>query len=168
MNNEGNETFMETANNYISEELRQQLGATAFPAKSVVFAKVGAAVFLERKRLLTRASCLDNNMAAFVLDDGLVDHRFVHYVLLNTTLGDLARTTALPSLSGSVLSAIELPLPSLPEQTAIATVLSDMDAEIAGLERRREKTQAVKQGMMQALLTGQVRLVKPLPAEASA
>ena len=42
----------------------------------------------------------------------------------------------------------------------MATVLSDMDAEIAALERRRDKTKKVKQGMMQQLLTGRVRLVK--------
>ncbi len=46
------------------------------------------------------------------------------------------------------------------EQRAIATVLSDMDAEIAALEQRRDKTIAIKQGMMQQLLTGRVRLIK--------
>nr|WP_218082282.1 hypothetical protein [Anthocerotibacter panamensis] len=45
------------------------------------------------------------------------------------------------------------------EQTAIVTVLSDMDAEIAALEQRRDKTRALKQGMMQELLTGRIRLV---------
>ena len=45
------------------------------------------------------------------------------------------------------------------EQTAIAEVLSDMDAEIAALEARREKTWLLKQGMMQELLTGRTRLV---------
>lgn len=45
------------------------------------------------------------------------------------------------------------------EQTAIATILSDMDAELATLETRRNKTRALKQGMMQALLTGRTRLV---------
>ena len=159
MNNAGNETFMETANNYISEALRKQLGATAFPAESIVFAKVGAAVFLERKKILSKPSCLDNNMAAFVMDVSRAHCSFIHYVLLNTKLGSLVSTTALPSLSGSVLAAIELPLPSLPEQTAIATVLSDMDAELAALEARRDKTRALKQGMMQELLTGRIRLV---------
>ena len=46
------------------------------------------------------------------------------------------------------------------EQTAIASVLSDMDTEIAALAQRRDKTRAIKQGMMQQLLTGQVRLLK--------
>ena len=47
------------------------------------------------------------------------------------------------------------------EQRAIATVLSDMDAEIAALKRRRDKAGTLKQGMMQQLLTGRVRLIKP-------
>ncbi|MBX3356400.1 MAG: restriction endonuclease subunit S [Phycisphaeraceae bacterium] len=54
-----------------------------------------------------------------------------------------------------------LRLPPIDEQRAIATVLFDMDAEIAALETRRDKTRAIKQGMMQQLLTGRVRLVKP-------
>ena len=56
---------------------------------------------------------------------------------------------------------IELPVPDFDEQLALASVLSDMDAETAALERRRDKTRAVKQGMMQQLLTGRVRLVEP-------
>ena len=51
------------------------------------------------------------------------------------------------------------------EQRAIATILSDMDTDIAALERRRDKTRVVKQGMMQQLLTGQVRLVSDLGNE---
>ena len=54
------------------------------------------------------------------------------------------------------------------EQTAIATVLSDMDAEIAALERRRDKSRDIKLGMMQQLLTGRVRLVNTPQAEAGA
>ncbi len=50
--------------------------------------------------------------------------------------------------------------PDIEEQRAIAAVLSDMDAEITALEQRRDKTRAIKQGMMQQLLTGRVRLVK--------
>ena len=55
---------------------------------------------------------------------------------------------------------IELPVPDYEEQKAIATVLSDMDAEIVSLEHRRDKTITIKQGMMQQLLTGKVRLLK--------
>ena len=56
---------------------------------------------------------------------------------------------------------LEIYAPDYDEQHAIASVLSDMDSEIAVLEQRRDKTRAIKQGMMQQLLTGRVRLVKP-------
>ena len=49
--------------------------------------------------------------------------------------------------------------PTKAEQTAIAEVLTDMDADLASLEQRREKTRALKQAMMQELLTGRIRLV---------
>ena len=52
-----------------------------------------------------------------------------------------------------------LALPPLPEQTAIAAILSDMDAELSALEGRRDKTRALKAAMMQALLTGRIRLI---------
>lgn len=52
----------------------------------------------------------------------------------------------------------QFPLPSKPEQTAIAQLLSDIDAEIEALEYRLKKTQSLKQGMMQALLSGKIRL----------
>ncbi len=55
---------------------------------------------------------------------------------------------------------LELYAPDYDEQHAIASVLSDMDAEIAALGQRRDKTRAIKQGMMQQLLTGRVRLAK--------
>ena len=67
--------------------------------------------------------------------------------------------------NGKLLSRVSLMLPPRAEQMAIATLLSDMDAELTALERRRDKTRAIKQGMLQQLLTGRVRLVEPGPAE---
>ena len=57
------------------------------------------------------------------------------------------------------LKSIRLHIPPLPEQTAIAKMLSDIDTELTTLETRRTKTQALKQAMMQQLLTGQTRLI---------
>ena len=65
------------------------------------------------------------------------------------------------SLRWPAFSKITVALPPPPEQTAIAEVLSDMDAELATLEQRREKTRLLKQAMMQELLTGRTRLVPP-------
>lgn len=53
-----------------------------------------------------------------------------------------------------------IPMPSMSEQTAIANILSDCDSEIAALEEKRDKYKEIKQGMMQQLLTGKIRLIK--------
>lgn len=68
--------------------------------------------------------------------------------------------SGVPSLNAATIEHINQSFPPLPEQKAIASVLSDMDKEIAALEKRRAKTQAIKQGMMQELLTGRTRLIK--------
>ena len=71
----------------------------------------------------------------------------------------LAQGSTRYNLSKVALLNSSLRLPTLPEQTAIATILSDMDTELATLEARRAKTRDLKQGMMQELLTGRIRLV---------
>ena len=73
----------------------------------------------------------------------------------------MAQGDAVVHIRADHLAAIEIPLPPLPEQRAIATTLSDMDSEIAALDHRLDKTRAIKQGMMQQLLTGSIRL--PIP-----
>ena len=67
--------------------------------------------------------------------------------------------SGVPSLNASAIEKIEIWLPEPDEQTAIATVLSDMDSELAALQARRDKTRDLKQAMMQELLTGRIRLV---------
>ena len=92
-----------------------------------------------------------------------VDSEFLYYrlVTLKERMIDLATGSTFLEISKRNLAHIRIDLPPLPEQRAIATALSDMDAEIAALERRLDKTRAIKQGMMQQLLTGSIRL--PIP-----
>ena len=68
--------------------------------------------------------------------------------------------TKVSGISKSNIVKLTVPVPSVPEQTAIAAILSDMDTELAALQARRSKTQALKQAMMQELLTGRIRLVR--------
>lgn len=91
------------------------------------------------------------------------DGVFFAYYLRGTAGRELMKSLAQGStrynISKVALLNSKLRFPPLPEQTAIAQVLSDMDAELSALEQRREKTHAIKQGMMQELLTGKTRLV---------
>ena len=88
---------------------------------------------------------------------------FIYYQLQSAGLGRQIALLTNSSSQGNIgmgdIERLELSLPPFDEQTAIATVLSDMDAELTALEARRDKTRAIKQGMMQELLTGRIRLV---------
>ena len=74
-------------------------------------------------------------------------------------LKSLAQGATRYNLSKSALLNVAFPCPPQPEQTAIASILSDMDAEIAALESKLSKARLLKQGMMQELLTGRIRLL---------
>ncbi|MFY3531610.1 restriction endonuclease subunit S [Achromobacter denitrificans] len=76
-------------------------------------------------------------------------------------LRQLAAGTKVYATNRTHISSVELRLPGIREQQAISSLLSDMDAEIAALATRRAKTRALKQAMMQELLTGRTRLVIP-------
>ncbi len=75
------------------------------------------------------------------------------------SIDELGSGSTVKGISLPDLKKIEFSLPLIPEQTAIATILSDMDTEIAALESRLAKTRSLKQGMMHNLLTGKIRLV---------
>ena len=88
---------------------------------------------------------------------------FVFYLFLTARYRDyinnLLAGSSINNLRPSSIESLEFSTPPHPEQTAIASVLSEMDGELAVLEQRREKTRALKQAMMQELLTGRTRLV---------
>jgi len=91
-----------------------------------------------------------------------VDNHFLYHALKGqqSAIMGLRVGSGLPNVQKTGLLDFKIELPAThPEQTAIAEVLTEMDAELAALEQRREKTRALKQGMMQELLTGRTRLV---------
>ena len=88
------------------------------------------------------------------------DIQWLTYVLEDMRLNQYSESSAQPGLSVSKILSLVLALPpAKAEQTAIAEILSDMDAEITTLEDKLAKARQVKQGMMSVLLTGRVRLV---------
>ncbi|MCF7676179.1 MAG: restriction endonuclease subunit S [Akkermansiaceae bacterium] len=104
--------------------------------------------------------CWVNNHAHILKSKPGFDQGFIFYSLVHKNILPFLASGTRAKLNKSEMNKIEVRLPKvLPEQTAIATVLSDMDMELAALEQRRDKTRALKQGMMQELLTGRTRLV---------
>ncbi|POY36808.1 type I restriction endonuclease subunit S [Solitalea longa] len=99
---------------------------------------------------------LQNYQASF-------ETEFLYYLLTSKYILDQYKSKAAGSsvlnLNKELVSSVELIIPSLTVQTRIATILSDMDAELEALENQLAKARQIKQGMMQELLTGRVRLV---------
>lgn len=86
---------------------------------------------------------------------------FIYYLMENkkSYLLSNAGKTATNIISKKDFSEMSFATPKIPEQQAIAQILSDMDTEIEALEQKRDKYRALKQGMMQELLTGKTRLL---------
>lgn len=98
-----------------------------------------------------------------------VDSKFLGYLLNTAEIADQkackGQGDAVVHISAKALASIEIKVPNLSEQTAIATVLADMDAEIEALEVKLAKARQIKQSMMQELLTGRTRLISPKNAK---
>lgn len=85
--------------------------------------------------------------------------KYLYYIFCTIPWADYNEASGVPSLSATVIENIEVVIPEFEEQTAIARVLSDMDYEIDEIKKKLAKTRDLKQGMMQQLLTGKIRLV---------
>ncbi len=85
--------------------------------------------------------------------------KFLYYRFCFIDWMQYNEASGVPSLNARTIENVEIAAPLPVEQTAIATILSDMDTELAALQARRTKTLALKQAMMQELLTGKIRLI---------
>jgi len=114
---------------------------------------------------LTDECSLLSSVAFMRFDSRRDDTRFFLQYILSVAgqrrLKEMMSGNAITRLTLAKINGFRVPRATCHEQQAIATVLSDMDAEIAALKTRRDKTRAIKRGMMQQLLTGRMRLVKP-------
>ncbi len=110
--------------------------------------------------ILMSEGCTNQGFQSLIAKEGY-HNEYLYYLMqtLKNVLIQNASGSTFLEISPNKIKQIEISIPSLEEQTRIATILSDMDAEIAALEAKLEKYKKVKLGMMQNLLTGKIRLV---------
>jgi len=153
---------IQTCYSFISEK-------TARDSEPLMKGDVVFAVSGETSEDIGKCATFVGDFEAYVGSDTLVlrpkgnDPTFLGYFLnfgeVLSQKQKLGQGDAVVHLSLTNLLGVTFEIPQLPEQSAIAEVLSDMDAEIAALVARREKTTLIKTGMMQELLTGRTRLL---------
>lgn len=126
---------------------------------SIIFPKRGASIFLNKIRILKEDSYMDTNLMTLTVSEEL-NNEFLFYQLSHIRLDKIADTTSIPQINNKHINPFLIPLPATKnEQMKIIKILSDMEAEIEALEQKLDKYKMVKQGMMQNLLTGRIRLV---------
>ena len=151
MNSLGNERFITTAHHYVSASDAKLLNATAFNVGTIVFAKVGAALLLNRRRILIGPTIIDNNMMAAIPSD--IDSEFLYYFLCSVDFSELVQSGALPSVNQRQIGEIKVPSFSKLAQQRIAAILTTIDTAIEKTEALIAKYQQIKAGLMHDLFT---------------
>jgi type I restriction enzyme, S subunit len=149
--------YLHATERTISELGLYNSGARLLPAGALLLCSRAT---IGEVRIASGEICTNQGFKSLVCTEE-VSNEFLYYKLLTLKQKMLERAfgSTFLEISKGNLAAIEVNTPRLLEQTAIAAVLSDMDAELSTLEARRDKTRDLKQAMMQELLTGKTRLV---------
>lgn len=146
MNMSGNEHELAASNNYVTPEQIARMGwhpINQVPA--IFFAKVGAAVMLNRKRLVNKPFLMDNNTMAFSMDSSLLNTQFGQSLFERLDLTCLIQVGALPSYNSSDVESITVSLPStMDEQRQIGECLCNINDLIT--LHQREPPHMMKEG----------------------
>ena len=156
----GNEREMLQWQHTVTETTARRLRAFVFPTGTILFAKIGEALMLNRRRILTRPSCIDNNMMGFMPSD--CDPAWAMRWLNWLDLGKLANPGAVPSVNGSQIQNTPAIIPPLPEQRAIATFLDQetakIDALVAKVSEAIARLKELRTALISAAVTGKIDL----------
>lgn len=143
--------YIDVANNYVDEEDLPILGATPFPFGTIVFAKIGEAIRLNRRVILSKPSLIDNNVGGVKAKDGLSNDDFVFYIM---SMIDLVKYAGgvVPAVKKTTIENIEVLMPpTLDEQQKIAEVLTSIDRTIMQKTKKTNLLKKYKKGLMQQM-----------------
>lgn len=142
MNSPGNEARMTAANNWVQAAAVTRLKAKLFPADTIIFPKVGAALHTNKKRLLSVPALIDNNLMGVVPRAGAeCDPEFLLYWFQRLDLATISQPGPLPSITAGAVKQVQVDLPSLGEQKEIARALSAVQAAIDARRQEVEREQ---------------------------
>jgi type I restriction enzyme S subunit len=154
------------AEHYISKSEADSLKAKTLQAGSVVFAKIGAAVALNRRAILEVDSLVDNNVMGLIPGENL-SSRFLFYFMCQIDLGAKTRGGNVPSLRRGDLEEIDMPLPSQSEQDDIVASLEQQLSVVTALQSdidvNLQKAEALRQSILKKAFAGE--LVSQDPAD---
>ncbi len=152
--------FMGAAPNTVNRTTAAALRASVISSPAVIYAKIGAALLLNRRRITTRPCCIDNNMTACIPDYRKVVVGWLYYWLSALDFGEFLNPGAVPSFSEGYQSTLAILIPPLPEQAAIAAYLDEetakLDALVEKVEEAVERLQEYRTALITAAVTGTI------------
>ena len=135
---EGNYLIDET--NTINEEIKTKLKAVKIPVNSIIFAKIGEAIKLNRRCLNKIECCIDNNLMAFISEKYF--YKYIFYWTKSLNFYELTNATTVPALRKTDLENIPIPLPPLNEQQRIVNRIESLFAKLDRAKELIENTLA--------------------------
>lgn len=143
------------AENFITRNRADEINVRILPENSVILPKRGAAILTNKRRLLPQDSAIDNNQIGVYAEE--INNTYLYHYLCTVDMERYAQKGAVASLNKSTLAKIKVPVPEKDEQKKIANSLDSLDKKISQLKEEKEQLQRLKKGLMQDLLTGEVR-----------
>jgi putative type I restriction-modification system specificity determinant len=154
-----NSKYLTNAINTISDITMEEIGALPFPKGSIVFPRVGAALFNNNKKILAQDGVVDDNVLVLtVTDTSKCWYEFLYYYLQGIPLAKWCNSGLVPVINTKTVLSQMVFLPPLPEQQKIAAILSTQDKVIELKEKLLAQKQQQKKYLMQQLLTGKIKL----------
>ena len=154
-----NSKYLTNAINTISDITMEEIGALPFPKGSIVFPRVGAALFNNNKKILAQDGVVDDNVLVLtVTDTSKCWYEFLYYSLQGIPLAKWCNSGLVPVINTKTVLSQMVFLPPLPEQQKIAAILSTQDKVIELKEKLLAQKQQQKKYLMQQLLTGKIKL----------
>src|SRR5258708_7002351 len=146
---------LSAANHYISQKQAASLSARLLLPATTVFAKIGAAIALNRRAMLSAPSLVDNNVMGLHPNDAILNPAYLFYFTCTLRLNEISQATTVPSIRKADVQRIQLPLAPLDEQRRIVSEIEKqftrLDAAVAALKRiqtnlRRYRSAVLKAG----------------------
>jgi hypothetical protein len=160
--------YLQTANHYVSRQDLAGMRAKLFLAGTIVMAKIGEAVRLNRRTILGRDALVDNNVMGWVPDRSKISPEFLFFVSLAMPLAEISQATTIPAVRTSEVARLRIPRPSLEhQQELVASIESSRAAsrELAThLARQLRETTRLERSILARAFSGKL---SPLDAAAS-
>jgi type I restriction enzyme S subunit len=158
MNLPGNDRRMVKSTNWITEEQRCRLGVRVWPAGTVIFPKVGAALKTEKRRLLVRDSAFDNNVMGLLAKDDLVLPEYLLLLMERIQLARLAQEGAMPFVNQRTVGAIEVNLPPFEQQKAAIALMRTVEGVTSQARAYGRRLREARTSILKNLLAGKLEI----------